>query len=276
MLSVAFSPCPNDTFTFHAWVSGLVARDLPVQTVLADVQELNHWALSGVYPVSKVSFHTLGHLLDDYVMLPVGAALGCGCGPKLIAREAFPLEALADKTMAVPGQGTTAHLLSQILAPEPYRKVFCLYDEVTKLIHRGEVDCGVIIHETRFTFEDAGFVEIADLGELWERNFSSQIPLGCLVGRRSLGEKALAAVSTAIGDSLDYAWAHPEASRAYVMEHSIETAPEVVDAHIALYVNQESRSLSEVGVRSIDCLLSEARKRGLLPLSHKPWLFELN
>lgn len=273
-LTMAYSPCPNDTFIFHAWVHGLVSPRLPVQTALADVQELNELAMTAYYPITKVSFNTLGHILDDYIMLPVSTALGRGCGPLLIAKEPFPLEELCTKRVAVPGKDTTAFLLLQTLAPQAAEKTFCLYDEVTDLIHQGEVDCGVIIHETRFTFEKEGFVAIADLGSLWEQQFASMIPLGCIAAKRSLGERKLAEITQAIKQSLRYAWDYPQASMNYVLENSIEQDLDVVRRHIDLYVNKYSYELDEEALQSIDALFYAARQRGLLPECERPWLFE--
>ena len=273
-LDIAYSPCPNDTFIFHAWCHGLVCPEMPVRTALADVQELNGWAVQGRHPVSKISFNCLGHILDDYVMLPSGAALGRACGPMLIAKKPYTLEDLPKLRVAIPGQQTTAHLLMQIIAPEPAQKHFCLYDDITRLLHTDEVDCGLIIHETRFTYEDEGFTKVADLGALWEKRYQSMIPLGCIVAKRDLGAEKLLQINEAIHASLSYAWEHPEASRNYTLEHSQEKDTEVIQSHIDLYVNEESLQLSESGRHGIDQLFAEARQRGLMPPSAHSWLLE--
>ncbi len=273
-ISLAFSPCPNDTFIYHAWVKGLVAPELPPVPTLADVQELNQWAKEGVHDVTKISINCLGRILEDYVMLPVGSALGQGCGPKIIAREGFSLSDLRSKRIAVPGEDTTAHLLLSLLTPEPKQKTFCVYDDVLALIRAGIVDCGVIIHETRFTFHQEGFVEIADLGELWEEQTGLPIPLGGLVAKRSLGNEKIAQITDAIQSSLRFAWDNPEAGASYRQTYSLEMDPEVLQQHIDLYVNEESLQLSPEGIQAVDHLLSEGRRIGLLPHSDKDWLFE--
>lgn len=273
-LDIAISPCPNDTFTFHAWIHEKVFPELPVVPTMGDIQELNLWAKEGRFPLLKISFSCLGQILDQYVMLPVGAALGRGCGPKIIARKPCALEDLADMNVAIPGKDTTAHLLTQLLAPQPAQKTFCIYDEVLDLLKEGKVDAGVIIHETRFTYQDHGMVEVADLGEIWEETYASLIPLGCVVARRDLGEEMLSELTDAIRASLSYAWDNPQASLSYVLESSQEKDPDVVQSHIHLYVTEESLKLSEEGEASIERLFVEARKLGIMPPCEQPWLFK--
>ena len=159
-LKVAFSPCPNDTFIFHAWLKGLISSPINIQPVLEDVQTLNELAMQKRYPVSKISCYCLGLIEDEYQMLSSGAALGYGCGPKIIAKDKFPLEELGSKRIAIPGRQTTAHFLLDLLAPKPIEKRFCSYNEIADLIRSGAVDCGLIIHESRFTFAAQGFNEI--------------------------------------------------------------------------------------------------------------------
>ena len=271
ILPAAFSPCPNDTFLFHAWVSGNVGGDISLLPVLADIQQLNEWALKGKYPFSKVSFGCLGQILNDYILLPVGAALGRDCGPKIIARKHFPLSELSKKSIAIPGKLTTAHQLLRILVPAPKSKHFCLYHEVPALIRKGAIDCGVIIHEQRFTYQEQGFVEIADLGKLWEAHFACPIPLGGLVAKRSLGFSVLRKITYAIQASLSAARADPKATHPYVLAHSQEKKPEVVQEHINLYINQESYQISDSGVKGIETLLSLGSEEALPQLQ---WLFD--
>jgi 1,4-dihydroxy-6-naphthoate synthase len=209
LIDIAYSPCPNDTFLFHAWSDGLVGR--PVSTTLLDIEKLNQAALKGTYDVCKVSFAILPKILDDYVLLPVGAALGFGCGPKIVAKRPFPLEELSEHEIAIPGRHTTAHLLLKHLAPKPKKKRFCLYHEVT------ESDVALIIHEQRFTFQDQDYVEIADLGELWERKTGCPIPLGGVVAKRTLD---LARLTQLLSASLQIARSNPKLSSPYIAKHA--------------------------------------------------------
>lgn len=261
-MRIAFSPCPNDTFLFYAWVHRKIqARHTP-SVHLADIQELNRSALEGGYDLLKVSFANVPSLMGNYQVLPVGAALGEGCGPLLVARSPFPLGALSQLRVAVPGRDTTAHLLLQLLCPAPKQKRFCLYHEAPHLLAEGVVDAALIIHEHRFTYASMGFVELADLGVLWEEREHLPIPLGCLVLRRTLEADAADIVAT-IGASLDYAHRHSDEALPYLLKHSQELSPEVVQRHVETYVTSETAWLSDVGVRAVERLLRKGQVGGL-------------
>lgn len=241
--------------------------------MLADVQQLNIDALAKTFPVTKISFFCLGHVLDNYIMLPSGAALGYGCGPKIIAKEKYTISDLSRLRIAIPGIHTTAHLLLNLLTDPPAMKVFCRYNEISNLIKDDEVDCGLIIHESRFTFAQEGFHEIADLGQLWENTFRCPIPLGCIAAKRSLGHKRLKTISDAIRSSLLWGINHPEASEEYIQTHCMVKDTKVIKEHIHLYVNKETEWLSPAGLRSIELLLSEAHKKNLIPKLQKNYVF---
>jgi 1,4-dihydroxy-6-naphthoate synthase len=273
-LRVAFSPCPNDTYLFHPWMEGKVGGKCPISPVLGDIQQLNRWALERRFPVSKVSMACVGQILDDYILLPTGCALGHGCGPKLIAKGAQALSALAGRRIAIPGQGTTAYLLLQLLCDVPFQPVFCTYDKVVDLLNKQEVDAGLIIHETRFTFLRQGFVEVVDLGTLWQERYDLPLPLGGIVAKRALGLERLQTINGLLAESLDYASRYPEQALPFIRAHSQETDREVVQSHIDLYINDETRSLSAQGRKSIETLFRAARERHLLPPSAHAWLLD--
>lgn len=262
-LKVAFSPCPNDTFIFHAWLKGLISSPINIQPVLEDVQTLNELAMQKRYPVSKISCYCLGLIEDEYQMLSSGAALGYGCGPKIIAKDKFPLEELGSKRIAIPGRQTTAHFLLDLLAPKPIEKRFCSYNEIADLIRSGAVDCGLIIHESRFTFAAQGFNEIADLGTLWEAAYQLPLPLGCIVAKRSLGKELITEIDGAIHQSVAFAKLHPEKSTDYIIKHSLEKAPETIYSHISTYVTEETLRLTPVGKKSIELLLQLSKQKQL-------------
>lgn len=245
-MRVAFSPCPNDTYLFYAWIHQKISSPLIAEPSYADIQQLNEWALQGAYPLIKISFALLPHILNTYELLPVGAALGHHCGPKIIAktkRQEFG-------RIAIPGKLTTAHLLFDRLGLKAEQKHFCRYDEVYKLLHEDTVDAGLIIHESRFTFEKEGFVECLDLGELW----ADLLPLGCLAIKRDFPHTP-ELIST-LKRSLEYAHQHPEEAYSYIIQHSQEKDPAVVYNHIKTYVNAESACLSEAGIQAIERLIN--------------------
>lgn len=255
-LKLSFSPCPNDTFIFHALVHNLVPHDFTFDVHFADIQELNQGLDLGLPDVSKASFPAIKKNLDQYCFLPVGAALGKGNGPKIVAKPPFSLDQLPHKSIAIPGKDTTAYSLYQMLCPSAKREHFCLYHEIAGLIQDQKVDCGLIIHETRFVLKELGLVEICDLGQLWETRMQLPLPLGGLVAKKSLGEAKIQALTQAIQASIAFAWRNPELSIPYILEHSAEKKLDVVRSHIELYVNSESFSLSSEGKKAVDIFLS--------------------
>jgi len=272
-LPLAFSPCPNDTFLFHAWVHQMGSFPLTIDPITLDIQKLNTSIKKGTYPISKVSINCLGHILSDYILLPTGCALGFGNGPKIIARENFPLSELHKKKLAIPGKDTTAHLLQQVLCPNPAKKIFCSYDEIIPLILQGKCDAGIILHETRFTFQHSGLTEITDLGHLFEKNYQLPLPLGGIVAKRNLGNTLLQEISTCLKKSLTIAKQDPTLSKEYIKNFSIEKDEIVIQKHIDLFVNEETMQLSTLGIKAIDKLLSLGEEKKIFSIPAKPWLF---
>lgn len=267
-LTLGFSPCPNDTFMFYPLVYGLVDTEgLSYSERLLDVETLNQLALKGELDVSKVSYHALGHIRDDYVLLRSGSALGRGCGPLLVARDSINPSELRGRTIAVPGHYTTALLLLRLFDPSLVNFVIMPFDEIMDAVTIGNVDAGLIIHESRFTYQSFGLQKLLDLGEWWETETGLPIPLGGIVARRSLGPETIYAVEHALRAGIEYARTHPAEAARYIGEHAQEMSAEVCAAHIGLYVNDFSVELGSEGEQAIDCLLKRAEISGIIPHS---------
>lgn len=267
-LRAAFSPCPNDTFVFHAWVHGLVPDAPPLDVTYADVDVTNGLAERGELDLLKISYAALPWALDRYALLPCGGALGRGCGPLVLSRE---LQAgpglLAGRTVAVPGERSTAYLLFRLWAaqhvPGDVGDVRVMpFAEIMRAVRDGVVDAGLVIHEARFTYPAYGLHALVDLGAWWETDSGLPVPLGAVVARRSLDVPALAAAARA---SVERAWSDPDATADYVRRHAAELDPEVARRHIALYVNDFTRELGEEGYAAVVALLARSAAAGLLP-----------
>ena len=268
-LTLGYSPCPNDTFIFHALVHGAVqAEGLRFAERLEDVETLNRLAARGEMDVTKISYGAAPGLLGDYVLLRSGGALGRGCGPLIVAREPFSRESLAGRRFAIPGRNTTANLLLRLYAPDAAPGIEMVYSEIMPAVARGEVDAGLIIHESRFTYPQHGLQRVVDLGEWWEETTGLPIPLGGIVARRSLGEETIRRVDDAIRRSVEHAFAHPHASTGYVRAHAQEMDDAVARQHIDLYVNQHSVDVGEQGERAIRELFERAAQAGNIPAAH--------
>jgi 1,4-dihydroxy-6-naphthoate synthase len=263
-LTLAHSPCPNDTFVFHAWSHGLLPDAPAAEVRFADVDVTNGAAERGAYDVVKVSYAALPWLLDQYALLPSGGALGRGCGPLVLTAGAVTPGAIRGARVAVPGDRTTAYLLFRLWAAEvpPGEVVVVPFDKIMPGVASGEYDAGLVIHEARFTYPTYGLECVADLGEWWEGETGLPIPLGAILARRSLDTALLGRTAR---ESVEHAWAHPEASAAYVAEHAQEMSPQVQRQHIDLYVNEFTRDLGEEGYAAAETLLMRAAAAGLTP-----------
>jgi 1,4-dihydroxy-6-naphthoate synthase len=261
-LSLAISPCPNDTFAFHAWVHGLVTDAPPVVASYEDIDVLNNLAARGEPNVVKVSYGAVPWLLNDYQLLSAGGALGRGCGPLVLTRDGLLGRS---PTVAVPGERTTAYLLFRLWAAEqgitPNVTVLP-FDQIMPAVQQGVVDAGIVIHESRFTFPSYGLAQVTDLGDWWEASTGLAIPLGAILARRDLDA---APIDRAIRESVEYAWAHPTDSAAYVQEHAQEMDPAVCRQHIDLYVNEHTRALGDFGLEAVSGLFTRSVAAGLTP-----------
>ena len=270
-LRLGYSPCPNDTFIFYALMHGRIPLPgFSISEELADVETLNRRALGGELDLTKVSYHAFGHLRDEYALLRSGGALGRGCGPLVVARQAMRLEELRGKLIAIPGELTTANLLLQLHGAGYERLQILPFDRIVAAVASGSVDAGLIIHESRFTFAAQGLVEVEDLGVWWEELTGLPIPLGGILARRTLGCEIIAEMERAINASVRYAFAHPEEARAYIRAHAQELDDAVIDQHIALYVNHFSLDLGEEGLAAVHELLHRAAAAGIIPPSTLP------
>lgn len=280
-LGLGYSTCPNDTFMFDAMVHGRVdTHGLTFTPWLADIAELNARARAETplqpLDITKISVAQLGHITRRYACLSAGAALGRGCGPLVLRRgddvTRPDLASLAGGRIAIPGPQTTANLLLSIFAPPQLQRVVLRFDEIMPALQRGEVDAGLVIHESRFTYRDHGLAQVADLGDVWEQTTGLPLPLGVIVAHRRLAPGTIADIERTLSASVRHAFAHPTDSAAYVREHAQEMDPQVCRQHIALYVGDYSAELGDEGRAAIDELLARGRACGALSgEAPSPW-----
>ena len=259
--TLGFSPCPNDTFIFDALVNKKIDTEgLDFEVFLEDVQTLNQWAMEGRLDISKISYGVLPLIVNQYRLLEAGGALGKGVGPLLISRHPQPLTAVNTSTIAIPGRQTTAHLLFSLAFPEALQKEFMVFSEIEDAVLSSKVDCGVIIHENRFTYQQKGLSKLVDLGEFWEKETGAPIPLGGIVLRESLDLALSKKINALIRKSLEYAFSHYPVLSDYVKVHAQEMEENVMRQHIDLYVNNYSLSLGEDGKKAIQTLMETYSK----------------
>lgn len=262
-LTVAISPCPNDTFIFHALLHGLVKpagfEGLQLEYTLADVEKLNSAALAGRYDVTKLSVGVVPAVLGNYALFSSGAALGWGCGPLIVAKNEHFDPATA--RIAIPGRHTTANLLLDLTGEFHGPRQEMLFSDIMPAISRGDADLGVIIHEGRFTYAEHGLVKILDLGQWWEGKFQLPLPLGAIAVKRDLPKDMARAMEEAIAASIAYARAMPDASRDFIRQNAQELNEQVTQEHIDTFVTDYSLELGKAGREAMETLVNAALKR---------------
>jgi len=258
-LTLGFSPCPNDTFIFDALVHHKIDTEgLEFEVIFADVEQLNKWACQGKLDITKLSYNAFTHCVNDYALLDSGSALGNNCGPLLIKKPNTILT--KESKIAIPGKYTTANMLLNIAFPNHQNKVEILFSEIENKVLEGRVDAGLIIHENRFTYQEKGLEKVKDLGEFWEEETGLPIPLGGIVVKRELPLATQQKIERVLRKSVEFAFENPNSSADYVKFHAQEMGKEVVDAHIALYVNYYSISLGEQGRKAVELLFEKSGK----------------
>lgn len=274
-LSLGYSPCPNDTFIFYGLIHGKVpCPEVKFIEQLEDVETLNQLALKSQLDLTKISYHAFGHLRENYVLLRSGGALGRGCGPLIIAAQNTSMARLRGEKIAIPGRLTTANLLLQ-LHSEGYEDVLVLpFDQIMDAVAQGRVDAGVIIHESRFTYQQHGLKQILDLGQWWEEDSGYPIPLGGILAKRELGATLISQIDSALRQSIEYAYAHPQEPQTYIKQHAQELDDKVIRNHIELYVNDFSLDLGDEGIQAVNSLLNRAEERGIIPPCDLPLFIE--
>lgn len=253
---IGLSPCPNDTFIFDAILNGKIdCEGLQFEPFIADVEELNRAALENRLDVTKLSYATFIKVVSNYKILNGGSALGFGNGPLLVTKDR---ELNGDSTVAIPGENTTANMLLSVAHPELKNRVEYLFSDIEDAILSGDVDGGVLIHETRFSYMDRGLKLVTDLGANWETVTSSPIPLGGIAVSRDLPQEVAEKLDRVMRRSVQFAFDNPLSSREFVKRYAADISDSVVDSHIDMFVNQFTLELGVVGRKAITDLFDRA------------------
>lgn len=259
-LSFAFSPCPNDTFMFEPIIQKRIDLEgIDFEIIMQDVEQLNKAAFAQRYDISKLSFNAFTQLTDTYQLLSSGSALGRNCGPLLISKDIISPKDVSNTSIAIPGKNTTAYLLLQFAFPALTDVREMLFSDIEAAVTSDECAAGVIIHENRFTYADRGLHKIMDLGEYWETQTGSPIPLGGIAVSKNLDPVTKAKVQRIIHRSVQYAFDHPTSGLAFIKSHAQEMDEAVMFAHIDLYVNEFSKNLGDEGKKAVHTLFKIVR-----------------
>jgi 1,4-dihydroxy-6-naphthoate synthase len=242
-------------------------RGLDFQIELLDIQQLNDRLFEGRFDVAKCSFHAALLLSDLMVVLPSGSALGFGVGPLLLSSKDGLVPASSGQLTLCPGQHTTATLLFRLFYPQTTEIAQVVFSEIMPRLVGGSADFGVCIHEGRFTWQDQGLGLVEDLGTRWEKETRGPLPLGGLVGLKSLPTAVLQTVQHVVRDSLEFSIADPDDALPTMRQHAQEFDDQVLMQHVRLYVNDWTINLGDAGLAALNQLNEKAKLAGVIPAS---------
>ena len=264
---IGHSPDPDDAFMYYAIAKGKVdTAGFAVSQVLEDIESLNRRAQRGELEVTAISIHAYAHLADRYALMACGASMGDGYGPIVVARESFPLAALSQKTIAIPGTMTSAYLALRLYVGSAFPFVVVPFDEILDTVAEGRADAGLIIHEGQLTYAAHGLAKIVDLGVWWGgKTGGLPLPLGGNVVRRDLGADSMRALTKMYRDSIAFALAHRAEALAYAKDFGRGLDDGLNDRFVGMYVNDLTLDYGERGRRSIQLFLDEGIAAGIVP-----------
>ncbi len=267
--TLGFSPCPNDCFIFDALIHKKIdTQGIDFTIIMEDVEALNNRAFKQELDITKLSYHAFLYLTNEYALLNSGSALGFNCGPLLVKKTGHNINNIDSASIAIPGKYTTANFLLSIAYPRATNKEEILFSEIENSVLTNKVDAGLLIHENRFTYQDKGLEKIIDLGEYWESLIQSPIPLGGIVVKRTLNSALQKTIDSLIKQSVEFAFANTESCMTFVKKHAQEMNEDVMKKHIALYVNEFSIDLGEIGKKAIKLLINKAIEQNLVKNVH--------
>ena len=265
VLGIGHSPDADDAFMFYGFASGTVTIEgFEIQQVLEDIESLNQRALKEELDVTAISAAAYPRLADKYRIMACGASVGRNYGPILISRSGSSGDNLAGKSVAIPGEYTTAYLLLRIYVKEAFAPVVLPFDQIGEAVSDGRVDAGVIIHEGQITWENEGYVNLLDLGQAWGEDTGLPIPLGLDVVHRRLGDVTSRKVAEALKASIHHAIANEDAAVEYALPFGRGIDRDTCRRFVRMYVNEDTLDMGDEGRKALETLYQRAYERGLI------------
>lgn len=260
-IKAAFSPCPNDVFLFYPWKKNKIKTPFKLDLHTFDINTLNELAQKQAYPLIKISAALYPKVMKYYEILPVGITLSYNCGPLLIKSNHNQLNSI--QSLASPGKDTTAHkLFNRYFSSKKF--IFLSYDKIFSAVQKKEVDSGILIHESRFNLSKEINI-LADLGQLWIKETTLPIPLGCIAISRNLPFKLKLSITSILKESFSYSQTFLESVISFSKNLSQEKDTEIIRKFINTYVSSEVYSISSTGILALKYFWNQ--------LSEKNWLF---
>ena len=263
-INLAHSPDSDDAFMFYALADGKIDTEgVSYVHELQDIETLNGRAMRGELDVTAVSIHAYAYLSDTYALLPHGASMGDGYGPKLVSLRPMTRLSVAGQRIAVPGLMTSAYLALKLFEPD-FIPVVVPFDEIEAAVIHDEADAGLLIHESQLTYEDEGFHLIADMGAWWLEKTGFPLPLGGNVIRKDMPRELQKKVSRHLRASIAYGLDHRKKALDHAMRFARGLDRGKADTFVGMYVNDWTLDYGERGRAAIRLFLDEGVKSGVI------------
>jgi 1,4-dihydroxy-6-naphthoate synthase len=269
LLRLGHSPDPDDAFMFY----GLAKHKIPTgpyrfEHVLQDIQTLNQRARKGELEITAISIHAYPYVADQYALTSCGSSMGDQYGPMVVAPQPLTLADLVGKTIAIPGELTTAFLTLQLClgkAGQAFQYHLVPFDQILQYVRDGKADAGLIIHEGQLTYQQFGMHRVVGLGIWWFEQTKLPLPLGGNCIRKDLGPAAMQEVTDIIKQSIQYSLDHRDEAVKYALQFGRDLDHDLADRFVGMYVNQWTLDYGPRGRQAISALLRRGADAGLVP-----------
>jgi 1,4-dihydroxy-6-naphthoate synthase len=259
-ITVAHSPDADDIFMYYAIKFGWVdLKNTQFSNLSADIETLNQATIDGTYDICAISFALYPFVRKDFALLKTAVSFGDGYGPKLVKLENKILK--RNFKVALSGQYTTNALLFKIKYPQA-KITYMNFLDIEKAVLDGEVDAGVLIHESILTYDTKLEVEI-ELWDIWQELAGKDLPLplGGMCIRRSIPlNKAIDYEQTLI-KAVDVANSNKLLlSKMLIQRDLIRVDHDTLQKYLTLYANDDSIKLSALQIKALDKLYELGHK----------------
>ncbi len=264
-ISVGHTPDSDDAFMFYAMFTDLMKSDeFSVTHVIEDIENLNKKAVEPELDVTAVSVHACAYI-PNYTILRSGGSFGIGYGPIVTAMKPMTIDELKNSKIAIPGKMTSAFLLLQLMIGK-FDYVEMNFSDIPNAVKAGDVDAGLVIHETQLSFEQEGVMKILDVGEWWDKETNGlPVPLGINVMSNKFDSQIISRFDLYLQKSIKYALDHKDDALEYAMQYSRGKSRELIEKFVLMYVNDVTVDMGESGEKSIRTLFDMAKQKNLVP-----------
>ncbi|HJM14700.1 MAG TPA: MqnA/MqnD/SBP family protein [Candidatus Nitrosopelagicus sp.] len=264
-ISVGHTPDSDDAFMFYAMFTDLVKSDeFSVTHVIEDIENLNKKAVEPELDVTAVSVHACAYI-PNYTILRSGGSFGIGYGPIVTAMKPMTIDELKNSKIAIPGKMTSAFLLLQLMIGK-FDYVEMNFSDIPNAVKAGDVDAGLVIHETQLSFEQEGVMKILDVGEWWDKETNGlPVPLGINVMSNKFDSQIISRFDLYLQKSIKFALDHKDDALEYAMQYSRGKSRELIEKFVLMYVNDVTVDMGESGEKSIRTLFDMAKQKNLVP-----------